>query len=107
MNHGGEEETSLMLFLRPHLVNMRAAEANPLRWRSSYLSGSYVLEPPVAYGRLRSDIAPLGHNGDPTRASAERGKHMFEGIVEAIVRFLTEFHTWRLADGMAVLGEAK
>ena len=102
MNHGGEEETSLMLFLRPHLVNMDAAEPNPLRWRSTYLSGSYDLDPAVAYGRLRSDIAPLGQNGDPTRASPEKGERMFNGIVEAVIGFLLDFHTWRL-DGMAVL----
>jgi creatinine amidohydrolase len=101
MNHAGEEETSLMLFLRPDLVNMDLAEPNPLHWRTSYLSGSYVQEAPVTYGRRRVDIAPLGHNGDPTRASAEKGKRLFEAIVAAVATFLADFDTWRL-DGMAV-----
>ncbi|HVZ15910.1 MAG TPA: creatininase family protein [Terriglobales bacterium] len=96
MNHGGEEETSLMLFLRPELVRMEVAQANPLRWRSAYLSGGYERDAAVAYGRKRADIAPLGHNGDPTLATREKGKLLFEGIVEAIVRFGRDFYTWRL-----------
>ena len=96
MNHGGEEETSLMLFLRPDLVNMDAAIRNPLRWRSSYLSGNYAQDPAVVVGRKRSDIAPSGHNGDPTLASADQGKLLFETIVGAVVRFIKDFHTWRL-----------
>jgi creatinine amidohydrolase/Fe(II)-dependent formamide hydrolase-like protein len=94
--HGGEEETSLMLFLRPHLVNMEAVEPNPLRWRSSYLAGSYVQDPPVVVGRKRSDTTPLGHNVDPTLASAERGKLLFEAVVDAVVRFVKNFRTWHL-----------
>jgi creatinine amidohydrolase len=96
INHGGEEETALMLHLRPQLVDMTAASAGTLRWCSSYLAGSYDQEAQVAYGRKRADIAPLGHGGDPTVATAEEGKRMFEAIVEAIVRFVREFHTWRL-----------
>ena len=96
MNHGGEEETSLMLFLRPDLVNMAVAEASPLRWRSSYLAGNYAQDPPVTFGRKRSDIAPMGHNGDPTLASSEKGRRLFEAIVEAVAHFVNEFHKWRL-----------
>ena len=91
INHGGEEETSLMLFLRPDLVNMELAKPNPLRWRSPYLSDAAVV-----VGRLRSDIAPAGHNGDPTMASAEKGKLLFEAIVEAVARFIRDFRDWRL-----------
>jgi creatinine amidohydrolase len=104
MNHGGEEETSLMLFLRPDLVNMAVAEANPLRWRSSYLAGNYAQDPPVAFGRKRSDIAPMGHNGDPTLASSEKGRRLFDAIVEAVAHFVKEFHKWRL-DQMTSAGQ--
>jgi len=98
INHGGEEETALMLHLRPQLVDMNAATAGTMRWCSSYLVGSYDQEPQVAYGRKRADIAPLGHGGDPTMATADQGKKMFEAIVEAIVRFTREFQTWRLGE---------
>lgn len=96
INHGGEEETSLMLFLRPDLVNMEIAKENPLRWRSPYLSASYAHDAAVVVGRKRSDIAPAGHNGDPTRASTEKGKLLFEAIVEAVARFIRDFREWRL-----------
>jgi creatinine amidohydrolase len=96
INHGGEEETALMLHLCPQLVDMSAASAGTLRWCSSYLEGSYDQEPQVTYGRKRADIAPLGHGGDPTVATAEQGKKMFEAIVQAIVRFVREFHGWQL-----------
>jgi creatinine amidohydrolase len=96
INHGGEEETALMLHLHPQLVDMSAATASSMAWRSSYLAGTYDQEPQVAYGRKRADIAPLGHGGDPTVATAEEGKKMFEAIVQAIVQFVREFYTWRL-----------
>lgn len=96
INHGGEEETSLMLFLQPDLVNMEVAKPNPLRWRSPYLSGTSTHDAAVVVGRRRSDIAPAGHNGDPTMASAEKGKLLFEAIVEAIAHFVRDFREWRL-----------
>lgn len=101
VNHGGEEETSIMLYLRPDLVDMSAASSNPLRWRSSYLSGGYLKEPQVNYGRLRRDIAPLGHNGDPTLASADKGRQLFDGIADAVARFLEDFYSWRLDEMVA------
>jgi creatinine amidohydrolase len=98
INHGGEEETALMLHLRPQLVDMSLATAGTMRWCSSYLAGSYDQEAQVAYGRKRTDIAPLGHGGDPSVATAEEGKKMFEAIVQAIVQFVREFHTWRIEE---------
>ncbi len=95
-SHGGEEETSLMLYLHPDLVDMSSATANPIRWRSPYLSGDKVGGPQVAYGRLRTDIAPQGHNGDPTLASEANGELLFGAIVDGVARFLLDFHTWRL-----------
>lgn len=96
VNHAGEEETSLMLFFQKDLVNMSAARPNTLRWRSAYLSGDYAHDPAVAYGRKRGDIAPLGHNGDPTLASSEKGQRLFSAIVDAVARFLLDFNTWQL-----------
>jgi creatinine amidohydrolase len=95
-SHGGEEETSLMLYLQPDLVDMSTATPNPIRWRSPYLSGDNVRDPQVAYGRLRTDIAPQGHNGDPTLASSANGELLFGAIVDGVARFLLDFHTWRL-----------
>ncbi len=91
VNHGGEIETSLMLHLRSDLVNMTAAAPNPLQWRSRYLAGGGV-----SYGRMRRDIAPFGVNGDPTPASAEKGRMLFDAIVQALGGFLADFKTWEL-----------
>lgn len=96
INHGGEVETSLMLHLRSDLVDMAAAAPNPLRWRTKYLAGGKGVGPSVSYGRMRRDIAPLGANGDPTLASAEKGRMLFDVIVQALGCFLADFQTWEL-----------
>jgi creatinine amidohydrolase len=74
--HGGEVDTSLALFVAPHLVRM--AEA-----RDIILPESSVRR----YRRGSSPGLPRGSDagvGTPTRASAELGRRIFEFIKERI-----------------------
>jgi creatinine amidohydrolase len=74
--HGGEVDTSLALFVAPHLVRM--AEA-----RDFILPDSAVRR----YRRGSSPRLPRGSDagvGVPTRASAEKGQRIFEFIKERI-----------------------
>jgi creatinine amidohydrolase len=86
--HGGMDETSVMLHLRPDLVDMslavrrvpeKLAENNQVRFGGR-----------VAFGWLSNDFFPDGHIGDPTGASAEIGAHMFESCVESLCEALRE-----------------
>ena len=44
----------------------------------------------VSFGWLSSDFGPDGHIGDPTTATAERGKELFEGSVRTFAEALGE-----------------
>jgi len=74
--HGGEVDTSLALFVAPHLVRMDEArdlilpETAVLRYRR----GSTMKLPAIAEGGV----------GEPSRASAEKGRRVFECIKERI-----------------------
>ncbi|HWL44609.1 MAG TPA: creatininase family protein [Ilumatobacter sp.] len=86
--HGGIDETSLMLYLAPELVDMSAASRNV----PEHLAGNRYVRfgGRVGFGWLSDDFGPDGHIGDPTLATAERGKELFEGSVAAFVEALGE-----------------
>ena len=92
MSHGCELETSLMLHLRPELVEMEKAVhdiAQPdsrFYWRD-ILRGSRG----VALADLTRHASRTGLVGDPTVATAEKGRQFFDLIVSATVEFLVEF----------------
>lgn len=90
--HGGLGETSMMLHLRPDLVDMDAAFRN--------VPGALVENDMVRFGGsvpfgwMSNDFGPSGHIGDPTLASAERGARQFEAAVAnlgASLREVAEF----------------
>ncbi|WP_181782532.1 creatininase family protein [Pseudonocardia pini] len=88
--HGGHGETSLMLHLRPDLVHMDLAVRRvPEGLREFSLIG---FGKPVSFGWLSEDFGPDGHVGDPTGATPEHGKEMFDGAVGQLVRVIDEAH---------------
>jgi len=92
MSHGCELETSLMLHLRPELVEMDRAVVDisqpdsKFYWRD-ILRGSRG----VALADLTRHASRTGLVGDPTVATAEKGRRFFEVIAAATVEFLLEF----------------
>ncbi len=78
--HAGRTETSLLLHLAPWLVRTQKAEAGNTR------------PLPELLPKLRSygvqHVAPNGVLGDPTGASADEGKALFEQMVETARRGL-------------------
>lgn len=86
--HGGADETSLMLHLAPHLVRMDLAER---RIPEGLASNRHVrFGGRVAFGWLSNDFFPDGYIGDPTSATADRGRVLFDGAVEAFGEALRE-----------------
>ena len=92
--HGGTDETSLMLHLAPDLVDMSTAVRNvPERLAENdhvRFGGA------VSFGWLSNDFGPHGHIGDPTTATAERGKELFDGAVDAFCAALGEIAAFSL-----------
>jgi creatinine amidohydrolase/Fe(II)-dependent formamide hydrolase-like protein len=75
--HGGEWETSLMLALRPDLVDMEKAVPG--------YTGDMETGVPRFFEQGARAVSETGVIGDPTRASAENGRRYFERLLELIV----------------------
>ena len=90
--HGGTEETSMMLHLAPHLVDMSKAER---RVPDAMAMNKYVrFGGRVSFGWMSNDFFPDGYIGDPTSATAELGKQLFDGSVEVFGEALREISTF-------------
>lgn len=92
--HGGLDETSVMAHLRPDLVDLtrtsRHVPEHLAQNRHVRFGGR------VAFGWLSSDFGPSGVIGDPTGASAERGRALFEASVRALGEALAEVAAFTL-----------
>lgn len=77
--HGGKDETSLVLHLRPDLVRMDLATRNV----PTQLSGFDLVRfgGPVSFGWSSDDFGTDGTLGDPTLATAEHGKALYDGML--------------------------
>ena len=90
--HGGHDETSVMLHLRPDLVHMdRAVRRVPegLAGQKHVRFGGLT-----TFGWLSNDFGPDGHIGDPTQATAEAGKALFEAAVGLVAEQLVEISSF-------------
>jgi creatinine amidohydrolase len=86
--HGGMDETSVMLHLKPELVDMSLAVR---RVPEGLSKNEHVrFGGKVAFGWLSNDFFPDGHIGDPTGATAEIGEQMFNSAVEGLCEALQE-----------------
>jgi len=80
LGHAAAEETSLNLALHPNLVDMKkAVDEEP---RQLFPEASVG----VSYGLDMTDRIVLGVLGVSTTASAEKGKRVFEVVVEELVK---------------------
>jgi creatinine amidohydrolase len=86
--HAGLDETAVVLHLRPDLVDMSLATRNVPEHlaanRHVRFGGS------VPFGWLSNDFGPDGHIGDPTGATPEIGKELFETAVALLGEQLRE-----------------
>jgi creatinine amidohydrolase len=86
--HGGIHETAMMLHLRPDLVDTSLfARAVPERLadnRHVRFGGT------VSFGWLSDDFGPSGAIGDPTGATAELGRELFDGAIDGLVEAMHE-----------------
>ena len=86
--HGGLEETSLMLHLAPHLVDMTHAAR---RIPEALAANRHVrFGGRVSFGWLSNDFSDDGVIGDPTGATAARGAELFEASVTGLCEALAE-----------------
>lgn len=98
IGHACEIETAHMLYTHGEFVDMSKATAQPEKPSSSY-TGSFIVSNPYLAGwnaigtkptpdEYKKRSWPGGHEGDPTRATKEKGQRIFEAIVANTVEII-------------------
>ena len=95
--HGGDYETSVLLYFRPETVDMSKAEDFDSVARRDEQAYKYLRPTgPVSYAWIASDINPAGVAGEASKATAEKGRISAEGSVEAFIELLREVERYDL-----------
>lgn len=97
--HGGDIETSVMLALRPDLVDMAKAAEFPSR-QSEFATRYKHLRAygPHAFGWKMSDLNPQGVAGNASAATAAKGERLLSHAVNGLVELLQDMHAFDVGD---------
>lgn len=89
--HGCELETSVLLHFRPDLVHMERAERDISYPMGRFFYWDLQHPSPVLFQEFFSRNSRTGTKGDPTTASAEKGRQVVECVVENMAALILEF----------------
>jgi creatinine amidohydrolase len=96
--HGGEIETSLMLALRPDLVDMSRAKNFTPRSRDFERDFAWLrADRPAGFGWMAQDLSPAGAMGDAAKATAEKGEATADYWATAFIELLRDVEAFDLA----------
>lgn len=91
MSHACELETSVYLYLDQERVQMSKAVREMDQPDSDYIWSDLLNPGPVRMMDIWTRFSKSGVNGDPTLATVEKGRVIFEAVVQNFVRFAREF----------------
>jgi creatinine amidohydrolase len=91
MAHACELETSVYLYLDEQRVQMNKAKKEIGMPASEFIWMDLMERSPVLLMDQWSRFSKSAVSGDPTLATAEKGKVVFEAVVNALVRLVREF----------------
>jgi creatinine amidohydrolase len=91
--HACEYETSMMLYLRPDLVDMAQAEADYGQLKLKYFNWDYGEPSVLSWQDWWSRFSRVGVAGDASVATAEFGRHCFSVTVDRFIELVREFRT--------------
>lgn len=94
--HADEFETSLYLHLAPERVQMDKAEEGHDRM-GKYVSSDSTSKY-IRFNDYWGRWSQLGVHGDPTVATAEKGKIIFEAAVEGLLDAIDELREWPIEE---------
>ena len=94
--HAGEIETSTTLAVRPHLVKMDQASREVPEFSSRYLD--FTSKRSVSWYAYTQKISQSGVMGDPTKASAEKGKKFWEIMITHLVALVEDLKSMTLKE---------
>jgi creatinine amidohydrolase len=91
MAHADELETSLTLHLEKERANMSLAKKEMDMLPSNFIWHDLAGGSPVAMMEWWSTFSQSGVLGDPTTATEEKGRAIFEKVIERMVELVKEF----------------
>lgn len=92
MSHGGEFETSLMMYLRPDLVDENQFEIEYRDEPHEHGVHDMFDSGPLFRYREFTELSSSGVVGDPSEASAETGETLLEAVASELAAILEELH---------------
>ena len=93
ISHGGELETSLLLYLDEELVDSDR-EDFVRDDREEYLRTDLFGRGAVYYPQHFAEMTETGVSGHPSSASPRKGGEMFEATVAALTEFVESYQSW-------------
>jgi creatinine amidohydrolase/Fe(II)-dependent formamide hydrolase-like protein len=94
--HAGEFETSTTLAIRPHLVKRAVAKKSIPAFSSRYLN--FTSKRGISWYAYTKRISENGVLGDPTKATAEKGKKMWQIMIAHLVTFVEDLKRMSLEE---------
>jgi creatinine amidohydrolase len=105
MAHACELETSVYLYLDETRVQMVKAKREIGLAPSRFVWLDLMKSSPVVMMDIWSRFSKSGVVGDPTLATKEKGKLVFEAVVEGLMAFIREFKTYERGNRKDLHGE--
>jgi creatinine amidohydrolase len=91
MAHGCELETSVLLYLRPDLVQFEKAERDIHFTSSEFFYWDLEQPSPIAFQEWFSRYSKTGTVGDPTKATKDKGEQFVNVVVDRLIALIREF----------------
>lgn len=92
--HAGERETAMMMAVRPGSVREDKVVKNVPTWKRPYFGVDFPGHGPLHVGYTWPEVTKVGHLGDPTLATSEKGKAFLEAAVDGVAEALRQFSRW-------------
>lgn len=97
LTHACEFETSMMLGLRTDWVQMSKAKGRRVERHSKFYDPLSYTPSRVSVGETFAHMTDIGAMGSPEKATAAKGKKLFDLITPSVIEFLDEFSTWKFS----------
>jgi creatinine amidohydrolase len=96
VTHACEQETSMILRIRPELVKLEAATGTNIPFESAFYCPDFHRSSRVDIPRTFDQLSITGAFGYPEISTAEKGEALYAAAAAEVVSFIREFRRWPL-----------